>query len=50
MAGRMTTREAIETMRADIVALLARDPHCPVANLLGRALMDLYEQHIWAGK
>lgn len=33
--------EAEEIMRADIVALLSRNPHCPIANLLGRALTDL---------
>lgn len=33
--------EAIELMRAGIVALLSRDPHCLLANLLGQALMDL---------
>ncbi len=38
----LTREEAIETMRADIVALLSRNPHCPIANLLGQALMDLY--------
>lgn len=35
--------EAAETIRRDIVALLSRNPYCPIANLLGRALMDLYE-------
>lgn len=34
--------EAIEMLRHDIVVLLSKDPHCPIANLLGQALMDLY--------
>lgn len=33
--------EAEEIMRADIVALLSRNPHCPLAQLLGQALMDI---------
>lgn len=37
-------KEAVEILRHDIVVLLSRDPHCPVANLLGKALMELYEQ------
>lgn len=36
--------EAVEMIRSDIVALLSRDPHCPIAQLLGQALMDLYEE------
>lgn len=35
--------EQIEMMRNGIVALLSHNPHCPVAQLLGQALMDLYE-------
>lgn len=38
----MTREEAIGMLRNDIVALLSKDPHCPIANLLGQALMDLY--------
>jgi hypothetical protein len=37
----MSREEAEETMRQDIVALLSRNPHCPIANLLGQALIDL---------
>jgi hypothetical protein len=40
----LTIEEAAEIMRHDIVVLLSRNPHCPIANLLGQALMDLYEQ------
>lgn len=39
----LNREEAAELMRHDIVVLLSRDPHCPIANLLGQALMDLYE-------
>jgi uncharacterized protein YbcI len=38
----LNREEAIEMLRHDIVALLSKDPHCPIANLLGQALMDLY--------
>jgi hypothetical protein len=38
--------EAAECMRRDIVALLSRNPHCPLAQLLGRALMDLELEQI----
>ncbi len=31
-------------IREDMVALLRRDPHCQLAQLLGQRLMDLYEQ------
>jgi hypothetical protein len=44
MASELTVAEAIEIMRQDIVALLSRDPHCPIANLLGKALLDLYQE------
>jgi hypothetical protein len=37
--------ETAAILKNDIVLLLSKDPHCPIANLLGRALMDLYEQH-----
>lgn len=40
----MSKEEAQETMRADIVTLLSRDPHCPIANLIGRALADLQSE------
>lgn len=36
--------EQIELLKSGIVALLSRDPHCPMAQLLGQALMDLYEE------
>lgn len=42
MASEIKREEAIELRRADIVRLLSRNPHCPIANLLGQALMDLY--------
>lgn len=45
MASELTLEEQIEAYRNDIVALLSRDPHCPIAQLLGQALMDLLEQH-----
>ena len=38
----LTREEAIELMRADIVTLLSRNPHCPIANLPNQALMDLH--------
>jgi hypothetical protein len=38
----MSREEAEEIMRQDIVTLLSRDPHCQIANLLGRALIDLF--------
>jgi hypothetical protein len=44
MASELTVTEAIEIMRQDIVVLLSRDPHCPIANLLGKALLDLYQE------
>jgi len=34
--------EAEVMMREDIVALLSRNPHCLIANMLGRALIDLF--------
>jgi hypothetical protein len=40
----LSIEERIEIMRHDIVTLLSKDPHCPIANLLGRELMDLYEE------
>jgi hypothetical protein len=40
----LTREDKVERYRSDIVALLQIDPHCPIANLLGRALMDLYEE------
>lgn len=43
LASVMTDKEAEEIMRRDILALLSRNPHCPVANLLGQALMDLHQ-------
>lgn len=44
MASDLTCEEAIEIMRRDIVVLLSRNPHCPIANLIGRALMDFYSE------
>lgn len=41
MQSELTRDEAAELMRQDIVTLLTMDPHCPIANLLGQALMDL---------
>lgn len=43
MGVEIPIEEQIEMMRNGIVALLSRDPHCPVAQLLGQALMALYE-------
>lgn len=40
--------EEAAILRRDMVALLRRDPHCPIANLLGQRLMDLYEQILTA--
>ena len=42
MTSDIDREEAIEMMRSDIVALLSIDPYCPVAQLLGQALMELY--------
>ncbi len=42
MLDERSIEERIEIMRHDIVALLRADPHCPLANMLGRELMDLY--------
>lgn len=36
--------EAVQIIRGDMVALLRRDPDCPIANLLGQRLIDLYEE------
>ncbi len=44
MTSDMLRDEAIAIMRRDIVALLSRNPHCPIANLIGQALMDLYTE------
>jgi hypothetical protein len=44
VASELSIEEAAEIMRHDIVVLLSRDPHCPLANLLGQALVDLQEQ------
>ena len=38
--------EAAEMIRQDVMVLLSKDPHCPVANLLGQALMDSQEHLI----
>lgn len=35
--------EQEQMLRSSIVALLSRNPNCPLAQLLGHALMDLYE-------
>ncbi len=40
----LTREEREERYRSDIVALLSRNPHCPLAQLLGQRLMDLYEE------
>lgn len=45
MAAELSFEEQEQMLRDGIVALLSRDPHCPIAQLLGQALMDLYEQH-----
>lgn len=44
MDENLTRDEAIEIMRHDIAVLLSHNPHCPVANLIGHALMDLYTE------
>jgi hypothetical protein len=41
MVSDLTPEEEAQIMRHDIVALLSRDPHCWLANLIGKALMDL---------
>lgn len=41
MASELTLEEQIAAYRQDIVARLRKDPHCPIAQLLGQALMDL---------
>ena len=43
MVSELTVAEAAQIMRQDIVALLSRNPHCYIANLLGQALQQLYE-------
>jgi hypothetical protein len=42
VTSELTLEEQEEIMRRDIVALLSRNPHCPLANLLGQALADLH--------
>lgn len=42
MSQTISREEELKNLRQDIVALLSRDPHCQIANLLGQALMDLY--------
>lgn len=44
MVDEIDPREEAETLRQDIAALLSRDPHCPIAQILGRRLMDLLEE------
>lgn len=44
MVSEPTRDEKKQRYRQDIVALLSRNPHCPIANLLGQALMDLYNE------
>jgi hypothetical protein len=46
MASELTLEGQIAAYRQDIVALLSKDPHCPLAQLLGQALMDLYEEQL----
>lgn len=46
MTSDMTFEEKVECYRRDIVALLSIAPHCPIANKLGWALMDLYEDEL----
>lgn len=43
IAVEIPVEEQEQMLRDSIVALLSRDPLCPVAQLLGQALMDLYE-------
>jgi hypothetical protein len=45
MASELTLEEQVEQYRQDIVALLSHNPHCPIAQLLGQALMDLVEEN-----
>lgn len=46
LVSSMTDEEAEEIMRRDIVTLLSMDPHCPVAQLLGQAMTDLYQDSL----
>lgn len=32
---------AVELMRQDIVLLLSKNPHCPIANLIGQWLSEI---------
>ncbi len=43
-ATEVPLEERIEMMRSGFIALYSRDPLCPIAQLLGQALMDLYEE------
>lgn len=45
MAVEIPLHEQEQMLRDSIVALLSRDPRCPIAQLLGQALMDLYEEN-----
>ncbi len=44
MISEVSAEEEIEALRGDIVTLLSKNPHCPLAQLLGQRLMDLYEE------
>lgn len=43
MAVEIPIEEQEQMLRDSIVTLLSRDPLCPVAQLLGQAMMDLYK-------
>lgn len=44
MVDEIDPEEEARTLRRDILVLLRRDPHCPIAQILGRRLMDLLEE------
>ncbi|WP_269450422.1 hypothetical protein [Sphingomonas sp. CCH5-D11] len=44
MANELSAAEAAEIMRHDIVVLLSKDPHHPLAQLIGQALLDLEDE------
>lgn len=44
MVDDIDPEEEARMLRRDILVLLRRDPHCAIAQILGRRLMDLLEE------
>ncbi len=44
MVAEIDPEEEAQTLRQDILVLLSQDPHCQIAQILGRRLMDLLEE------